>query len=81
MGCAELQEEPLVRPAPQPPSSAHSIPFFPLLYKAPKGKRYPLRAKRIRFVPKTYTFHARNVYVFTAKRIRFARDTYTFHSE
>lgn len=58
MGCAELQEEPLVHPAPQPPSSAHSIPFLPLLYKAPKGKRYPLRAKRIRFARDTYTLHS-----------------------
>ena len=63
MGCAELQEEPLVHPAPQPPSSAHSIPFLPLLYKAPKGKRYPLRAKRIRFACDTYTFYSEGVYV------------------
>ena len=81
MGCAELQEEPLVRPAPQPPSSAHSAPSPDLLDKAPKGKRYPLRAKRIRFVPKTYTFRAQDVYVSRPKRIRFASDTYTLHSE
>ena len=63
MGCAELQEEPLVHPAPQPPNSTHSIPFLLLLYKAPKGKRYPLRAKRIRFARDTYTLHSEGVYL------------------
>ncbi len=67
MGCAELQEEPLVRPAPQPPNSTRSAPFRPLLRKAPKDK--------------SYTFRERNVYVSRPKRIRFARDTYTLHSE
>lgn len=53
MGCAELQEEPLVHPTPQPPSSAHSIPSPDLLDKASKGKLYLPWAKRIRFARDT----------------------------